>query len=364
MELETNTDSERALASVQIVENVVNHGNADTLELATVLGWQVVVSKSENVKAGDRIVLCEIDSLLPGDAPWLPPAIVKKVGTQANQKYFRVKTVKLRGELSQGLILTGVAPEILSLDIGTNVTAQLGIEKYEPNVDGGGAGGGGGGVKRDNPFPFPSDVLDKTDEPRVQSSPKLLKAIQNQAFYTTVKHDGTSVSFLVHPKTQEFMVCSRNQFRPRPPVLSVDELEKKDNVYWKMAIENDIETKLRAYFPYYAIQGEICGPSIQKNLLGLKTATFHVFNIVDLRYRRPLGYDEMCAITDKMGLERVGFVEQGDAFGYTTIKELLVLAQGKYPKTNNEREGIVIRSKDRKISFKVINNNYLIKYDY
>jgi ATP-dependent RNA circularization protein (DNA/RNA ligase family) len=121
---------------------------------------------------------------------------------------------------------------------------------------------------------------------------------------------------------------------------------------------------LRTLFPYYAIQGEICGPSIQKNLLGLKTVTFHVFNIVDLRYRRPLGYDEMCEVTDKMGLERVGFVEQGDVFGYTTIKELLVLAQGKYPKTNNEREGIVIRSKDRKISFKVINNNYLIKNDY
>ena len=358
MELESNTDSERALASVQIVEQVVNHDNADTLELATVLGWQVVVSKAENVKAGDRIVFCEIDSLLPGDALWLPPAIAKKVGTQANQKWFRVQTVKLRGELSQGLILTGVAHEVLAFDIGTNVTSHLGIEKYEPNVDGIGEGGG---VKRANPYPFPTSVLDKTDEPRVQSSPKLLKLIQGLPFYVTVKHDGTSVTFLLHPNSQEFMVCSRNQYRPRPPDV---ELDRPDNVYWRIAVENDIETKLRTFFPYYAIQGEICGPSIQKNLLGLKAATLHVFNIVDTRYRRSLGFDEMCAVTEKLGLKCVEFVEQGDAFAYATIKDLLVLAEGKYPNTKNEREGIVVRSKDRKISFKVISNKYLIKNNY
>ncbi len=125
-----------------------------------------------------------------------------------------------------------------------------------------------------------------------------------------------------------------------------------------------MESKLREHYPGYAIQGELCGPSIQKNLLGLKQRVLFVFNVIEVRSRKHLGLAEATAVCEKLGLPRVEFIRAGDSFDIPTIKELLVLSEGKYPKTTNEREGIVVRSADRKISFKVISNKYLIKNDY
>jgi RNA ligase (TIGR02306 family) len=82
----------------------VKHPDADSLSLATVLGWQVVV-RNDEAKEGDLIIYCEIDSLLPGDSEWLPEAIKGRVASQVDKTYFRVKTIKLRKELSQGLIV-------------------------------------------------------------------------------------------------------------------------------------------------------------------------------------------------------------------------------------------------------------------
>lgn len=101
----------RKLASVQVVEAIVPHPNANALQLAKVLGWQVVIRMDE-VKAGDKIVYCEIDSLLPGSAEWLPEAIKKRVAEQTSKEWFRIKTIKLRGELSQGLIVGGLALQL------------------------------------------------------------------------------------------------------------------------------------------------------------------------------------------------------------------------------------------------------------
>lgn len=115
-----------------------------------------------------------------------------------------------------------------------------------------------------------------------------------------------------------------------------------------------------------ALQGEVCGPSIQKNLLGLKEVDFFVFNVIDIKHRRLLPLADMLSICKEMGLKFVPIVEQNASFDCKDIKELLVKAEGKYQNTKNDREGIVIRSLvvEDNISFKVINNAYLIKNDY
>ena len=77
MDLETNIDSERKLASIQIVDRIDPHTNANALELATVLGWQIVTRIGET-KIGQKVVYCEIDSVLP-NADWLPEAIKNKI---------------------------------------------------------------------------------------------------------------------------------------------------------------------------------------------------------------------------------------------------------------------------------------------
>lgn len=268
---------------------------------------------------------------------------------------FRIKTIKLRERMSQGLLVPILEDsqqfpiDLRNLEIGCDVTKELSVQKYEPNS--GGGDGRAERIERINKFPFPSHLIDKTDEDRIQSNPKLLLAIHKQPFVMTVKHDGTSVTFLEDPKDQTFLVCSRNQWRPKTGVC----------VYWSMATKYGLEEKLRG--TGYAIQGEICGPKIQKNLLNLKEPVLFVFNVIHIQSRQAMQFTDMCLFCEKLGVPTVYFVESGDEFNLT-LDELLKKAEGTYPNTKNEKEGIVVRSKDCRVSFKVINNNYLLKNDY
>ena len=85
---------ERKLVSIQRVVDVVKHPNADTLDLITVLGWQVV-NKSGQINKGDLCVFFEIDAVLP---------IIPEFAFLEKVKY-RIKTCKLRGAVSQGLVM-------------------------------------------------------------------------------------------------------------------------------------------------------------------------------------------------------------------------------------------------------------------
>jgi RNA ligase (TIGR02306 family) len=352
MDIETNTDSTRKLASVQVVTNISNHLNADSLAIATVLGWKVVIRIGE-VEVGEKVVYCEIDSLLPGNAKWLPPAIAKKVTNQKNKKWFRLKTIKIRGEISQGLIIpiSYFDPDIINpnLDIGTDVAELLGIEKYEPpNLTGNYTHKG----KRGSRVPFPTHLVSKTEEHRIQSRPYLLKNIKGKEYYMTVKLDGTSATYLIDPNDDKFLVCSRNLVRPTDTGLCP---------YWKIANEYNIEDKLRNYNLPLAIQGEICGPNIQKNPLNLSETKFFIFNITNIKTGDRLGFLDMLAVCEDLGIDSVPIEEFGDRFDYDSINELLEKAEGKYNKSKSEREGLVIRSIDQSVSFKVISNKYLLK---
>ena len=111
---------ERKLVSIQVVERVAPIEGADQIEQARVMGWTVVVKKGE-FSPGDRCVFFEIDSVLPDGAPW---------AEFMRPRGFRVRTLKLRGVLSQGLalpvsILDGEVPEP-----GEDVRDRLRVVKY------------------------------------------------------------------------------------------------------------------------------------------------------------------------------------------------------------------------------------------
>lgn len=325
----------------------MKHPNADALELVTVLGWQVVTRVGE-AKLGDTVVYCEIDSMLPGDAEWLPDAVKLRVAAQSDTSVYRIKTIKLRGELSQGLLVPLPACLDADLVVGSDVTATLGIRKYEP------ASFEGVGQLANSSRPFPSDVLDKTDENRVQSYPELMAKFVGHNVVATVKMDGMSGTMLVHPDTKEFLVCSRNFVREFDAKAPFDP-------YWYVAQKYNIESALRAN-DHIALQGEVCGPGIQQNLLGLTDTEFYVFNVIDIQHQRRLPHLAALAFCNDNGLR---FVPVDTAFGLPpeswTVNELLEKAKGKYPGTKNEREGLVLRSIDGSLSVKVINNDYLLK---
>ena len=157
---------ERKLATIRTISELRPIEGADKIELAIVDGWQVVVAKDVEHMVGDKVVYCEIDSFLPirDEFEFLRKSSYKKMG---DQEGFRLKTIKLRGQVSQGLILPiSVVPitqfaTALNLPEGMDVTEMLGIVKYEPPIPAELAGKVKGG--------FPS-FLSKTDRSEEHTS--------------------------------------------------------------------------------------------------------------------------------------------------------------------------------------------------
>lgn len=352
---------QRKLASVQRVSALVPIEGADFIELAQIEGWRAVVKKGE-FAVGDLAVFFEIDAI-PPDLPefrflWTPRN-TPEGEIVARPPKFRIRTMKLRGQLSQGLLLPfstaaevarqlGAEPlSVADCLEGDDLTALLGVQKYEPPLPGGGF--------RAN---FPG-VLSKTDEMRIQSEPEVLAELTGLPYVITLKYDGTSSTFLSNPlDSGAFHVCGRN--------FSIQE---GDNLYWRVAKRYGLAEKLTdPAFSHYAIQGEIVGPGIQKNPLGLKEVSLFVFSVFDVPEGKYLSHDAAQQVIADLGLTPVAVVEEGDGFAHTQ-PSLLKLAEGRYEGTNNEREGIVIRPREERhsptlggrLSFKAISNTYLLK---
>jgi len=328
---------ERKLVSIQRIDHLEPIPGADNIVKARVMGWDVVVKKDE-FTPGDPCVFFEIDSVLPEGAPW---------AEFMRPRGFRVKTARLRGVLSQGLalpvnILPGEVPAV-----GTDVRDQLGVVKYEPVLP----------DTRELAGPFPGQVP-KTDEIRLQSALGVLDELRGHDFYVTTKLDGTSSTFF-RTLDGELIACSRNWALARGP-----------NPMWRVAERHQLDTTLP---PGFAIQGELCGPGIQKNRLGLTDVDLFVFSVYDTRRGTFLEYASFRAFCEEHRLRTVPVEHEvtGDAardFDHS-LERYLQLAQGLYPGTRNRKEGIVVRplaerlspTLGGRLSFKIINNDFLLK---
>lgn len=335
----------RKLASVQSIKYIRPIDGADNIETVGILGWECVSKKSE-FKQGDICVYLEIDSMLPIEERY---EFLRKSSFNSELNKFRLRTVKLRKQLSQGLALPiSLFPEAQDLPEGTDLTDILGIEKYEPPVPAQIAG-------EVRSFSWP---ISKTDEVRIQQNDEygFIEELTGKPYYISLKLDGTSCSFMIDPKDGEYHVCGRNYSYKR----------SQDHSFWRVSEKYNLEEKLRSLDQKVALQGEVVGPGIQKNKMGLKFADFYVFSVVDIGSGRKFHIDDSLALTSRLGLNFVPILESGDSFSYDS-DVLLEMAKGKYArhfpeaKESQEREGIVIRSKCGSISFKAISNDFLLK---
>jgi RNA ligase (TIGR02306 family) len=333
---------ERKLATVRIITDIKPIEGADMIELATVGGWNVVVAKNVTHKVGDMVVYCEIDSFLPirEEFEFLRKTSYKKMG---DQEGFRLKTIRLRGQVSQGLILPiHVLPLLEMVHEGQDVTEMLGIVKYEPPIPAELAG------KVKGQFP---SFLRKTDEERVQNLVKEYEEYRYQSkhqFYITEKLDGSSATFYLN--NGEFGVCSRN----------LELLETEGNTFWKVARETDLENKLRQYGKNLSLQGELIGEGIQGNPYKIKGHTVKYFNVFDIDKQQRVGINDFLTIMDELNLDFVPYLEI-PAMLPNTVEDMLKYAEGKSRlNSKTEREGVVVRSMDNTISFKAISNNFLL----
>jgi len=340
---------ERKLATVRKIVDIQPIEGADMIELAIVDGWKVVVAKNVGHKVGDMVIYCEIDSFLPikEEFEFLRKSSYKKMG---DQEGFRLKTIKLRGQVSQGLILpiSVLNPTDTNIYVtpfeGLDVTDMLGIVKYEPPIPAELAG------KVKGLFP---SFIRKTDEERIQnlaSEYELFKTQNKEGvkFYVTEKLDGSSATYYF--KDGIFGVCSRN----------LELLETEGNTFWKVARELMLEEKLGTLDNNICLQGELIGEGIQGNPYKIKGQTVRFFNAFNIDTQEYLGLGEFIALINGMNLETVPVLDTNFTLP-ETVEDMLKVADDKSVLNFSfDREGIVIRSSDRTISFKAISNKFLL----
>lgn len=344
--------TERKLATIRSIAAIEPIEGADAIEVAVVDGWKVVVKKGEYT-VGDLAVYLEIDSWVPTTlAPFLTkaghfPKVFEGVEGE------RLRTVKLRGQISQGLLLPidknleakiGPRPTPWFSDLeGLDVTEQLGITKWERPMNAQLAG-----MARGN---FPA-LVPKTDQERIQNLVKEFNGkFQDDSWSITEKLDGSSCTFYLDDE-DVFHVCSRN----------LDLKEDEANSFWKVARKFQIEDIMRRNFMKgMAIQGEMIGEGIQGNQYKtqLDFYVYDMYNTHTAQYILPIQLKAAC---ERLGLKHVPILAEDISLVGESVSGILAQAEGKSELNASEREGLVFKSNsihDR--SFKAISNKWLIK---
>ena len=333
--------TDRKLASVVKIVDIQPIPGADAIVVATVKGWKVVVKVNE-YKVGDLAVYYEIDSFLPirPQFEFLRKSSYKRMGSSEG---FRLKTIRLRGQISQGL-LTPIPEGISNPREGDDLTEALDIVKYEPPIPAQLAG------KIKGTFP---SFIPKTDEIRIQNfeSEVGFSPVGERA-YVTEKLDGTS--FTCYFNNGVFGVCGRNW------ELS----ETSDNSLWRMANVLQLKEKMTKHGKNIALQGELVGAGINGNLYGLSDHKLYFFTGYDIDKGRRMFFDELEWVLFGLQLQMVPLLEK---YGFVIPNEsnivdyMLKYAEGKSVLNMEvDREGVVVRGLEREFSFKAISNTYLL----
>jgi len=369
----------RQLAYIETIKDLKPIFDADKIEVATILGWEVVVKRGE-FKVGDTCVYVEIDSIFPE----LPPFEFLR------SRKFRVRTICLKKQVSQGIafplsVINQVDPSIdtSKLKVGDDLTDILKITKYDPEsvldepeveqvkkswlqrkysyykwklL----------GIKPIKKGSFPSDVP-KTDETRVQKMGPALEACEGKPVYITEKCEGTSGTF-IYRKTGNwlarlfgqdgvFQICSRNQ-------IVYNSQKGKSSPHHLITVGNkyNIQQGLKKLGRSIAIQGECIGNKIQGNPYKIDGYELRVFLMFDIERQEYLSFIETQTICNQLAIPMVPVVELSVI--KNDIKYYVELSKGKSMINEKiDREGIVIRSLTENFSFKSINPDYLLKQE-
>ena len=415
----------RKLATIVEIESCDPIPDTERLSVATMKGkgWKVVTARDE-FHSGDLAVYFEIDSFLPSEDnryEFLKDRCLKKFVSKSGnvlREGIRIKTIKLRGVISQGLLMPlsafvgkeilvrkqlakpedvvaedgkpvsqeelsdvyistlyylndigeeGEAPTIKEVEVGvdSDLTKLLHVEHYDevkeqlqPQT--------GSAISADAMGSFPSAWIPKSDEERIQNLGDWFDKMKGREFQVSVKADGTSCTIAYSP-TIDFdnpqIVCSRNLRLKRETASGAIP------VYWQVAEKYNILGKLAEALVggmEYAIQGEIVGPGIQKDRNKENEYIFKCFRIWDIAHQKFLNPNETVNFCKEFDIPHVEVLATGFKFFdfIPTMEEALKFAEGK-TKEGNEREGVVCKTCDDGpyASFKIVSNRYLMKQE-
>lgn len=386
----------RKLAEIAKIDNLTPIEGADKIEVAQIRGWKIVVQKGLH-EVGDLVVYFSIDSLLPIREEFEFLRKNSYVKNSQEGEGFRLKTIKLRGQVSQGLIIPiREIPEFFKfgehwlfevnsddahlydaqeaykigqifeeweydgeyegdstgfvVSEGIDVTELLGVKKYEKIIPAQLAG-----KIRGN---FPSFIR-KTDQERIQNFiGSFMKNYRDHEWECSLKLDGSSMTVYYYAPEDRFGVCSRN----------LDLTETEDNSFWQVARKNDMERKFREFSVAYggvsfAVQGELVGPGIQGNPEQLKELEFYVFDVFNIDDQEYYDADQRYDVVFDLELEHVPVYERR-VYGFDDADGFLEFAEHGFQGVSlnaKTREGLVFKSiNDPNVSFKAISNGWLL----
>lgn len=314
------------------IDSIEEHGNADSLEIAVIGGWNCVVQKNI-YKAGDLIVYIPVDSVLT-------ERLSNKLGVTKYLSNGRVRAAKLRGIFSFGIVINasilydyGFETVIPDMDVAD----VLEITKYEPPIRVKMAG------ECESPHP---KFVKYTDIENIKNFYDIL--VEGEEVVITEKIHGSN--FRMSKYDGQIFVGSRNMALK----------ENAENVYWR------IRNALSHYDPPegHQIFGEVYGKSVQKLDYGKTSIAIDIFDVmIDGRY---LNFDELVSYCAKHKLPMVPVLFLGE-----WSKDLMSLASGNTVYADHIREGFVVRpvierrfgKNSQRTIFKAISPEYLLKDD-
>jgi hypothetical protein len=350
------------LASIQKILWKKEIEGADKIELCGVLGWQVVCKKNE-FQVGDLVVYIQIDTVAPE----------KPEFEFLRERNFRVRTIKLRKQLSQGLIIPLIT--LGKFKESDDVTEIIGVKKYEkpdnnpqkyekpripkvwykkwiylfkynilykvfPNL------------RKKTRSPFPTNLVSITDEERIQNTPKVLQTHKGKEFVVSYKLDGSSIT-IIHNKVlgkSKYRICSRRF-----------ELHDKNNDWYNVFINTNFSKHIDNLVNHYKtndiiVQGEAIG-RFNGNHHNLKQDEIRLFNIyINGKRLNQYMFIELCKFYNIPHCPEYCKITLNH-----TMEEILKISE--IPDILNPKvpvEGLVWRCIEDNLSFKVINNNYLL----
>lgn len=344
---------ERQMATIRKIDSIEEIPGADAIEAACIGGWKVVVKKGE-FQVGSLAVYCEIDSWIPHSlVPFLTkPGQFPKIYNNVEGQ--RLRTIKLRGQISQGLLLPynilfdfesykamASAPTEMLIDF--DVTSILGIQKWEAPAEFRAANAKGN-------FPW---FIPKTDQERIQNLTKEFEAWKQEKvlWQCTEKVDGSSIT--VYVKDGQYGVCSRNL------ELKLDD----ENSWCKLAKSYELIEKIQSTGRNLAFQGEIYGSAINGNLYKLNDQRFMLYNVFDIDEQVYLLPQAVEQLAQELQVPHVPVLEYSKL--EASVADMLDRAEGKSTiNASSIREGLVFKHTQKHgVSFKAISNSYLLKHE-
>ena len=345
----------RKLATIRKIDDIQPIEGADAIDVAAIDGWKIVVKKGE-FQVGDIVIYLEIDSWVPHEfAPFLSKG--KEPREYNGVRGERLRTIKLRGQVSQGLVLPvtlfhelpqqfvrlldggyvrfGDLEPVRLWEVGTDLTEILGIQKWEKPIP----TQMQGQVKGS----FPTSMIQKTDQERIQNTMRDIEARPDQ-YEVTMKLDGSSCTLFRYE--DELRVCSRNM------ELKINE----DNAFVRIAKQYG-----DCVVDGFAFQGELMGPGIQGNREGFPELRFYVYDVFIIGEYRYMEAAKRRQLVEQVGMLHVPVLAEC-AERPESVDDALAYVDSLKSINHKIAEGAVWKSTvDPGFSFKTISNKFLLK---